>query len=297
MSLKDVIEPTSKPYGYQYKEKKEKGYKVISPSGIKNFYSDIKTWKKNVIDNTPTFFGNEATKLGDIVHKFAELYREGKLNQDNTLPKVEVDKLLSTTSDVSKELYQHYPLMNKALLENYLEIYPKEVDSEYYMEFELDEQVLVAGTIDEIDRENRVITDFKTSKNPYKDEKDIATHFMQLCVYCALLEKLESVSIQTIRVVNIARPTKTIGSRVTILECDADIEYGKKIINEVYQATLLCKKHKDVIDSLFKDNPFDGFTNPSKESIEAYVNKHIKNFKIITQEENKVAKIKKNIFA
>ena len=71
--LKKVIEPTEDTHGIEYRDRLEDGYNIISPSGIKNFYTDIKTWKKNVIDKEQTFFGNDSTYLGSIIHKFCVL--------------------------------------------------------------------------------------------------------------------------------------------------------------------------------------------------------------------------------
>ena len=298
MGIKDIKEPMVKEHGSEYKDKKENGYTILSPSGMNKFYTNIKEWKTNVIDGKQTFFGNQATKLGEIIHLFSEYYRKGKLTKEFKLPSLTVDSLISTSGDLDvKDLYSNYPIMCEALKENYLDIYPKSVLSEHYMEFELEDKVLLAGTVDEVDTTNGIRTDFKTSSKPYKDETDLAKHYIQLSVYASMLERIEGITINTYRIVNIVKPTKTIGARVIILECDSDLEYGKKIINEVYQATLLSKKNKELLDLLFKDNPMSGFTLPSKDNMEKYCNEHIKNFRVVTAEENKIAKIKKSVWA
>lgn len=297
-TLSKLKEPMVKEHGFQYADRKESGYTILSPSGMNKFYTDIKEWKTNVIDGNQTFFGNQATMMGSIVHLYAEYFREKKLTKEGKLPSIALDSMLSSSTDLDiKDIYSNYPIMCESLKENYLDIYPQEVLTEHYMEFELEDKILLAGTVDEIDVVNKICTDFKTSGKPYKDETDLAKHFVQLSVYHALTDKIDNIEIDTYRIVNIVKPTKTIGARVVILECDSDLEYGKKIINEVYQATLLSKKNKDLLDMLFKDNPMKGFTLPSKESMEAYCSKYIKNFKVVTAEENKIAKIKKNIFA
>jgi len=297
MGLSEIIESNSKEHGSEYKERKQNGFRVISPSGIKKFLDNPYEWSVNVLDGKTTFFGNSSTALGSIVHRYIELYRKGKLTSEGKIPSIERDAVLSTTSDIDiKDIYDSYPSMCEAVREHYLEVYPADVLSEEYMEVELtDEKILIAGTIDEIDLNNKVITDFKTcSKKP--TEQDITKHIYQLGTYANLVKKTKDILIEKFRVVYIQKPTKTIGARVYICECDAVSDLSANILNQTIDTIRLIDSNPDMRNIIFRDNPLGGFIMPDKVNVETFMKKHIKNLKFITQEENKVKQLKKNIF-
>ena len=297
MGLSDIIEKEAKPHGWQYAEKKEKGYRVISASGLSNLLAKPYEWSVNVIDNKRTFFGNEATFLGNVVHKYAELYRSNGLTNDLKLPSVQRDMVLSTSTDIDlKQIYKDYPVMCEALREHYLEVYPTDVVSEKYLEVDLEDyKILVAGSVDEIDYNNKVITDFKTcSKIPTAD--NMAKYMYQLSCYANLLEKTENLIIETFRIVFIQRPTKTIGARVYIAECKANLDLARDLIRNAINTIVAIYEKPDLRELIFRPNPFDGFTNTDKLNMEAFVSKYMKDFKLITQEESKVKKLQKDIF-
>lgn len=297
MGLKDIVESNHREYGSEYKERKEKGFRIVSPSGIKKFLDNPYEWSINVLDGKPTFFGNNATALGSVVHKYIELYRSNKLTSDGKLPSIDRDAVLSTSTDLDlKDIYDSYPSMCEAVREHYLEVYPTDVLSEEYMEVELtDEKILIAGTIDELDLNNKVITDFKTcSKKP--TEQDITKHIYQLGTYASLIKKTKDITIEKFRVVYIQKPTKTLGARVYICECDAIIDLSNDMLNQVIDTIRLIDSNPDMRNIIFRDNPLGGFIMPDKTNVEAFMNKYIKNLTFTTQEQSKVKQLQKNIF-
>ena len=300
MILNKLIEKEVKEYGSEYKERKEKGFRVISPSNAKKYYTNPYEWKQNTLDGITTFNGNTSTYLGNVIHKFAELHRQGKLNNDNTLPKIELDRIISNSTDIDlKEIYDKYPTMCKALLEEYLCIEREVLDSELYLEYELTEdKILIAGTLDELSNEDGkiYISDFKTSSSPYKDVYDLVGHIVQLSVYNALLLKTRGITVDKFRIVNIAQPTQKETNRVCILECDAILDLGQNLLNEIVNMIIYCDNNKDLIPLLFRDNPFDGFVVSNKDKLDILVNKYIKNFTIKSSNIKKIEKLKKDIF-
>ena len=298
MSIKDIKEKQIKSHGSEYKDRKDNGFRVISPSGARKFIDSPYDWRVNVLDGKQTFFGNEATVVGSLVHRYIELYRQGGLTSDGKLPTIDRDTILSTTSDYDiQKIHTDYPMMCEAVKEHYLDVYPQDVESEQYFEKELtDKKILIAGTVDELDLNNSVLTDFKTCSKAPKDESSMLSHIYQLSVYNALIEKTRGISFDKFRIVFIQRPTKTIGSRIYIAECDANKDIGKDLLNDILETIELIDKEPKLKDIIFRENPLSGFTNPDKDKVKAFIDKNIKNFKLITQEQSKVKEIQKNIF-
>ena len=297
MGLKDLKDSRSQEHGWQYKEKKESGYRVISPSGISKFLSNPFEWKTNVIDGTPTFFGNEATVVGSLVHKYIECYRDGSLTSSGKIPAIQRDSILATTTDYDiQKITKDYPLMCQAVKENYLEVYPNDVESEKYMELDIkDDKILVAGTIDEYDEENKVITDFKTCSKAPSDKKDLIPYMYQLSVYANLLKATEDKIVETFRVVFIQRPTKTIGARIYVAECEANYELGK-IVNEAIDIIRMTDEKPELLNLIFRENPLSGYTIVDKNMADNFIEKHIKKFVFTTQEQSKINKLKDDVF-
>lgn len=299
MALRDIKEKRIKEHGAEYRERKENGFRVISPSGARNFLDKPHEWCTNVIDGTPTFFGNEATMLGSLVHRYIELYRTNGLTSDGRLPTLDRDTIMSTTSEYDVQaIYKDYPLMCEAVKNIYLDVYPDEVAVEQYFELELpDDKILIAGTVDELDEKNGIITDFKTCSKAPKDETSLVNHMYQLSVYANLIAKHKGITFKRFRVVFIQRPTKTIGARIYIAECDVNYELGKNLLNDILETISVIDENPKMKDIIFRENPLSGFTNPDKDRVKAFIDKHIKNFELITEEASKVEKVKKNIFA
>ena len=297
--LDRVIEKKVKPHGAEYQDRKENGFRIISPSGASKFITSPYEWRVNVLDSKATFFGNEATVIGSLVHHYIDLYRKNSLTSDGKIPSVDRDAIVSTTTDLDiKTIYSDYPKMCEAVKEHYLDIYPTDVLTEKYFELELtDKKVLVAGTVDELDLENKVLTDFKTCSKAPKDETSVSAYIYQLSVYYALMEKLEGIKIDKFRIVFIQRPTKTIGSRIYIAEWDSNLELGKDLLNNILQTIDIVDNQPNMKDIIFRENPLSGFTMPDKIKVKEFCDKYIKNFKLVTQEESKIKQIKKNIFA
>lgn len=301
MSLKDIKERKVKVHGEEYQDRLEQGYRVISPSGASKFLSNPYEWRLNVLDRVQTFTGNTQTCLGTVCHLFMEKYYKDELTKDCKLHSLDVESIISSTSDLDIQMiYKNYPVMCEALREVYLEQYPKPMSCEEYMEYEIkDHKILVAGTVDIITEEDGkiIICDLKTSKSPYKEKKDLAKHLYQLSIYSALLFKNKGITADRFRIVNVSQPTKTIKPRVHILECDVVEELGSNLLNDIVETIMLIDDKPTMKDIIFRENPLNGFTIPNEDSMNSFIDKYIKNFKFITPEVNRVEEIKKNIFA
>ena len=141
-----------------------------------------------------------------------------------------------------------------------------------------------------------IICDIKTSSSPYKDVYDLVGHIVQLSVYNALLLKTRGITVDKFRIVNIAQPTQKETNRVCILECDAILDLGQNLLNEIVNMILYCDSNKDLIPLLFSDNPFDGYVVSNKDKLDLLIDKYIKNFTIRTSNIKKIEKLKKDIF-
>lgn len=292
----------NREHGSEYAERKEQGYRVISPSGLKKYYTNPYEWSLNVLDNVKTFSGNTNTVLGLIVHKYAELYRTNSLNKDGTIPSIEIDRIISSTTDLDiKEIYANYPTMCQCLKDEYLELYPNEnvLDSELYLELDIKEdKILVAGTLDELYSEGKdiILVDFKTSTSPYKDETDLMQHLHQFSVYNALLLKNRGIQANKFRVVNIAKPTMKETNRLTILECDSS-DISNSLLNEVIETIRLCDSNQDIKKLIFRENIFDGYMITDKNRMNDLCSKYIKNFSMTNSQVKKKEKVIKSIFS
>lgn len=302
VSLKDVIEPSNE-HGKEYRDRVMiQGYRVISPSGLKKWFTNRSEWRLNVLDNIKTFNGNTNTVLGSIVHKYCELYRKNGLTKEGKIPSIEVDRILSTTTNLDiQSIYRDYPTMCEAIREEYLELYPNEyvLDTELYLEYDFKElKVLIAGTMDELYSEGNdiIIVDFKTSKSPYKDEYDLVEHLYQLSVYNALLFKCRGITANKFRIVNIAKPTKTVTNRVNVLECDS-VDISSNVINDMLDVIHLVDNKPELKDIIFPINPLEGYVVTNKDNLDILVKKYIKNFSITNSEVKKRKQIIKNVFS
>jgi len=101
--------------------------------------------------------------------------------------------------------------------------------------------------------------DYKTSG---KAKSSINEYIQQLNIY-AFLASQKGIEINTLRVVNITRKTKTMPPRVIILECKADVEMGKALIDIMVRKTRLALDNPEVRELIFSENNYsflsDGF--------------------------------------
>jgi hypothetical protein len=192
--LKDIELPE---HGVQYADfKSVEGNVVISPSGLRNFIDNSSNWKENVINKKSTFTGNANTEFGSYVHLYAELFYKGKLNSDFTMPRAYTEAFNVTCRHldlIGERLYLE--AICKVFYNEYLSVYPTDIESEGYLEFKLDNKTMVAGSYDGLeydsDTKSFTIVDFKTS-NKSLNEKSMSNYYLQLNCYARMWELNQS---------------------------------------------------------------------------------------------------------
>jgi hypothetical protein len=224
---------------------------TLRPSSIRSFHETPAKWYKNHVLNEDKFEGNTATYLGTIIHKYAETYYTlGDFNPHEILE--------DAPEDVDKtQILAEYEDMCKALDELYLSKHSKPELIERFMRLSINDEIELQGTCDFYD--NGVLGDYKTSSKP---QKDISPYSQQLNIYAFLLSTIGK-EVHTLRVVNIIRKTKTIKPRVHVLECKADIQEGKRLVNLMANKTQLALNNPDKLELIFTENNYsflsDGF--------------------------------------
>jgi hypothetical protein len=222
-------------YASETKEFRNNGGIVLSPSGIAKFYNEASEWYLDRIGKV-TFDGNSNTVLGNAIHgaidaywdhgvvaeKDVELWIQSKyaaqmnevIGEDkfgNPIPKVDIDFVL-----------KNFQQMFTAWETEYAGKYPKPDLREHYVKLDVQEEpvpMMMAGTIDGYEEERKVVIDYKTCGR--KPSGISESHRLQLTAY-AFAMIAEGKEVDTIRVVYIQRPTKTLPARIHVFDEDLD---------------------------------------------------------------------------
>lgn len=229
---------------------------VIRPSSFRSFCEVPSKWYRNHILNEDKFEGNTATYLGTVVHAFAETYYTlGEFNPHAILENApeEVDKTY---------VLANYERMCKVLEEKYLNKHSKPELIEFFMKKDLDEDFLVQGTCDAYDK--GVLVDYKTAS---KVNKSINDYVGQLHIYAYLLS-LSGREVHTYRIVQIVQKTKTLPPRINVLECDADIKEGKRIIEMMHTKAKLAHDNPQYVKAIFHENPYSFLNSTPKVEVD-----------------------------
>jgi len=271
-----------KSHGAEYE-----GYKgiVISPSGLRNLYDNPMMWKKNVIDKEKTFFGNSNTVFGTLVHQYAQLYYEGRLNKDMSMPMDYIEAVLRNEKDFSiADIDLDYlSLVCTSFRQEYLEMNPIPDEVEGYIEYDISDDIKVAGSYDALVKNKDgtyCVVDFKTSN---KSVSDINQYALQMSVYATLLQINRNIVVSTIRAVVIV---KNKVPKIIVLEAKPNIEFANKSISMAIRKIELAKQHPELIDMIFTENPFS-FTCEDK---------IIDDTKVIDNNALTLSRVKKDIF-
>jgi len=303
MSLLDKLNDVDLPeHGHQYRAFVDGGGTVISPSGLRNLIESPSSWKTNVIDKVKTFSGNLNTEIGNYIHLYAEYFYMGRLTKEDRLPKVIKDAFFSKNKNIDLGSFidkkktirmdSYLELLCDALREEYLEMYPKPIENEGYFEFNISDDVMIAGSYDALSEEKNdlVIVDFKTSNNSLT-EKSMLGYILQLSVYCQAYRNLHGREPTKIRIVGIIKNQKP---KIQILECQPNYELARRIVEDAYNA-IRFEKGEDLTRGelrrlIFRQNIYS-FTME-----EADIKKIIGEVTIITGEERKAKKVIRSVF-
>jgi len=224
---------------------------TLRASSVRLFHECAADWYNTHILGLDKFEGNTATYLGTIIHAFAECYFTG-------MEKFDPEAILEDApAHVDKEvILEEYQGMCDILEKTYLDAIDTPDQIEMYSKIEVD-GITFQGTCDSIN--GSVLVDYKTSG---KAKSKMDEYVQQLNIY-AYFASLKDIKIDTLRVVNICRKSKTMPPRVAILECDADVEMGERLINLMVKKTRLAVDNPEVRELIFGENNYsflsDGF--------------------------------------
>jgi hypothetical protein len=255
----DIKEIEVKSHGFQYE-----GYKgmVISPSGLRNLYDNPMMWKKNVILKEKTFLGNANTVFGSLCHQYAEEYYAGRLNKDMSMPKNVIEAVLRSNNNfpISEIDLDYLSLVCTSFRQEYLELHPTPDEIEGYIEYDISDDIKIAGSYDALVKNKDgtyTVIDYKTAN---KSVTDINAYALQMSVYATLLQINRDIVVSTIRAVVIV---KNKAPKIIVLEAKPNIEFANKSISLAISKIELATQYPEIIDMIFTENPFS-FTCESK---------------------------------
>lgn len=242
-----------KPHGFEYKSFLEQSPDniVVSPSGLRNFISNRGEWFSNTVLRERSFFGNESSTLGSLLHEFARDYYEGSLNKDGTMSSLKIQCIACEYPNAIKEFERLYPYFKEVYLDNSI----KPDYCEKYLEYDLTPNIKLAGSMDFIIQENGkwIIGDYKSSSKTFKD---LEAYFLQLSVYSLLVELCIGIKIDIIRVVGIITTKEP---KILIIEDKPNVDYVKQLLNDVVYSIQLVKDNPELISLIFPYNYYDMF--------------------------------------
>jgi hypothetical protein len=189
----------------------------ISPSQIDKFYTEPTIWYKEQMLGETVFKGSTSTELGTVIHAIADSVATTGAYSDLDV----VDYIDSITDpDVDKDtLHSTYLELARAVINEYLVNNKPEVTEEQ-LTMHIKDNVYVGGTCDF--RDGTIVGDYKTVSRKPSLEKIPLSYKRQLMSY-ARMYKEQGLEIDTIRIVYIVRPTKTLPARIFIV--DHAVEY------------------------------------------------------------------------
>ncbi len=232
MELSKYLDQT---YAASTKEFRKNGGIVLSPSGIGKFFNEPNEWYLDRIGET-TFDGNTYTVLGNALHGAIDAYWHGdEVTEDEVVlwiqakyseQMVEIigkDKLGNDIPKVDMEFVaKNFMPMFIEWVSKYATLYPKPDLLEEDLSLDIQKGMIMAGTLDGYEIDRGVLIDYKTAgRMPGKDAKISESHRLQLSAY-AFMMIAAGYEVNTIRIVYLVRPTKTIGARIKIIDEELD---------------------------------------------------------------------------
>ena len=210
-------------YAAETKEFRDNGGIVLSPSGISKFFNEPNEWYLDRIGAT-TFDGNSHTVLGNAIHGAIDAYWDGEeVTEDDVVEwmNARYQEQMDTIDDkgfakVDPEFVAaNFMNMFIAWKAGYADMYPKPDMREYALSIDIQEGMRMAGTIDGYEDDRSVVIDYKTCGR--KPSGISESHRLQLSAY-AFMMIAKGYEVDTIRVVYIQRPTKTLPARIWVFD-------------------------------------------------------------------------------
>jgi predicted transcriptional regulator len=256
---------------YKYNNINTPGYFKVSPSTFNNLLLSAGDWYNSQVLNKSAFTGNKKTVLGTCIHARIEMHYT-----KTEFSKKDEDAYINSQNLTQEELeYVNTNIepMWSAVLYDYINKYPEpykvESSTTHYPDWY---PIAVAGSIDAIvpssfNSQNSAILDWKTTEK--KPSKMSMGHFIQGLLYAYSMR--DTVVIDSVRIVYIVAPTKTLPARIFIFEEEVTpmhmnwIEHQLKILSKKFQ---LLKDDPSLEEVLFVQNP-DSYLNENKNPFDA----------------------------
>lgn len=230
---------------------------ILRASSVRSFHDNGAVWYRQHVLGEDKFLGNTSTFFGSCLHKFAETYY--------TLSPFNPHEILNDANEeVDKALIlSELPITCKVFEEKYLNKHRKPDLMEHYMSIKFG-NITFQGTCDAWYSDNGgVLVDYKSSS---RATKDMSQYLQQLQIYSYLLSTTGRET-KKLRIVSIVRQTKTIEPRIAILECDADIKEGKRLVTLMVNRTRLALDNPDFAHLIFTENIYSFLNeNPKVEN-------------------------------
>ena len=257
----------AKPYAPETYAFRKKGGCVLSPSGIAKFFNEPNEWYMDRIGKT-TFDGNSNTVLGNAIHAAIDAYWDGEeVTEDDVVEWMNAtyQEQMDTVNEYGKAkvdpefVVENFMNMFIAWKYEYGEMYPKPDLREYFVSTEITPYVLEAGTLDGYEEDRKVVMDYKTTGRITKVISP--AHEFQLMAYAKMLID-NGIEVDTIRVIYIVRPTKTIAARVVTIDKEITSEmllranHTSKLMIDSWQMALANPKMAEL---LFRPNPMSKY--------------------------------------
>ena len=269
----------SQKYGANYAEFKSRGGRILSPSSMSKAVSNPHEWYLDFNGLNPNpFSGNEATIRGSVIHAAIEAYF-----LEHSIDYTEVENwIIDKTKYIPQLMGLQTLIVNETIkavnifktefnTSSFAE--PKPRYTEKYMEFQITENIKLAGTADAMFLNNDsstggdsfTLVDWKTSKQM---KKTMGDYKAQLYAYIILARKT-GIDITRIGVCYIVHPTKTIPHRISYVEEKVDESYAREMelfIDNRVKALNLMEENPDVLtpEIMFPVNCFVGSYLASK---------------------------------
>jgi len=257
-------------YASETKEFRDNGGIVLSPSGISKFFNEPNEWYMDRIGKV-TFDGNSNTVLGNAIHAAIDAYWDGsQVTEDDVVLWVQakyaeqMDEVIGTDRkgnpipkvDIEFVTRNFMPMFT-AWKSEYAGKYPKPDLREHYVKMDVQTEpvpMMLSGTIDGYEEHRGVVIDYKTCGR--KPSGISEGHRLQLMSY-AFAMIAEGKEVNTIRVVYIQRPTKTLPARVWTFDEEVNDELLLTMVDTIemmkgsFNASL---EYPDLTKYLFRPN-------------------------------------------
>jgi len=227
----------------------------ISPSQIDSFASTPSKWYREQLLGESGFEGNTASELGNVVHAIAEsITKTGDYSDSDVL-----NYLYTLGGDIDIQyIRENYIDMVRALTTGYLDN-NKPTEAELQMYCEVKDKVYVGGTADFIDSSdptNIILGDYKTVSRKPSGDKMTLLQKRQLMAYAHMYKKCGYGTINTLRIVYVVRPTKTLPVRVIVVDHKIeflDEEWIDNVLELIAESILLSDSTPTLRHIIWKD--------------------------------------------